>query len=238
MPFMRHTIETGSDIAAWCAFDPGAVTAELPASPGSIEWKKLGALQARNQLWLHSTGGDGTYLVQVLVDESLPESFTPHAKPIGEPAKLQVPTGTLRVSGAEDLTSVPIRPNPTETVNIPAGTYNVNAWALEWPEDMVAAKLTEGLDEATLRQRSRIGLVGTGYFIATGICILLAIFVTAAWAVQRIFSGTTALAWWIGCILMVTVVPRFFPAPAPGEVEREQAVRSEFPDFVLSLKPA
>ncbi len=235
---MRHTIETGSDIAAWCAFDPAAVAVELPPSPATIEWEKLEALQAKNRLWLHSTGGDGTYLVQVLVDEGLPETFTPHAKPIGEPTKLQLPTGTLRVSGAEDLTSVPIRPNPSETVSIPAGTYDVNAWALEWPEDQVAAKLTEGLDEGALRRRNRIGLLGTGYFVATGICILLAIFVTAAWAVEDIFSGRTALAWWIGCILMVTVVPRFFPAPAPGEFERENAIRSEFPDFVLCLKPA
>jgi hypothetical protein len=235
---MRHTIETGSDVAAWCAFDPGAVVSDLPTAAAAIEWAKLEALQVKNKLWLHSTGSDGTYLVQVLVDESLPEHFAPHAKPIGKPTKLQVPTGTLCVSGAEDLANAPIRPNQSETVSIPAGTYDVSAWALEWPEDKVAAKLTEGVDEETLRRRNRIGLLGVGYFIATGICILLAIFVTAAWAVEDIFTDRTALAWWGGFALMVTVVPRFLPTASPGEVERENAIRSEFPDFVLRLKPA
>lgn len=235
---MRHIIETGSDIAAWCAFDPGAVVAELPQSTGSVEWAKLKELHAKNQLWLHSTSADGTYLVHVLVGETLPATFTPHATTLGEPTKLQVPTGSLRVSGAEVLTSLPIRPNPTETVSIPAGTYALSAWELEWPETAVAAKLDEGFTPAETAARTRTGLYGVAYVAATMLCSVGALFATSSWLIRGKTSGTTVAVWWAAAGLLVAVIPRFLSFGSDKDSAREAEIRAQFPNFVLSLQPA
>lgn len=235
---MRHVIETRNDIAAWCAFDPGAVKPDLPQLPDATSRKQLEALQAKNRLWLHTTGKRGPYLVHALIDEELPAGFVPHSKSVGEPLQLLLPNGTLCVCSAEEVVQESTKLSPKLTVSLPAGTYSVEAWEMEWPVELLHEKADERTTPAEVARRNRQALFGVTYLVATSVSLLGSLWVTFRWLTREGYAGQTVLSWWIAAILLLVVIPRFFPRRPDPDYEREIAVRAEFfPDLVLSLKP-
>lgn len=133
----KHVLEIGTDGAAICAYDP----AELP---DDFDLKDLGdradtihALAENGRMWYHETGGDGSFVVHVYVNE------TPILEPYVEQRVIEqsdfmrfaCPSGTLVVCGAEyvikDLENDdPGAIEPTEVaerdsqiLNLPPGDY-------------------------------------------------------------------------------------------------------------------
>jgi len=237
---MRHVIETGSDIATVCAFDPDA----LPVNCSEIILKKDRALLQlvdEGCLWWHSTGGDGTYLFHVFVNEEPPGDFAKYSIEIGHEGKLIVSTGFLCICGAEDIGDIIKHAQSRSGINVPAGEYSLRAWSLDWPENVIAERCEEGFSRAELRKRRRLSLLVGLYVAATMITAFVSLVATIRWLLRSKASLETALWLWGATVLLVAVIPRLFPKPSTEELKRiaaEQAVLSEFPNFVLALRKA
>jgi hypothetical protein len=238
---MRRVIETGSDIATVCAFDPGALPedfSDIVRKPKKAEFKQL---IDEGQLWWHSTGGDGTYLFHVFVDEGLPSAFEKCSTEIGKAKTMRIPSGFLCVCGGEDVNDYLKRPQSRRGIELPAGNYSLRAWSLDWPEQLLAERCEQALGPAELKERERSSLAGSLYVAVTFITAFASLAMTIRWAVKSKASLETVGWMWAVTVLLVAVIPRLWPKPSKEELERfkaEQAILSEFPSFALTLYKA
>ena len=135
----KHILEIGTDGAAICAYDPSILPDDFDQKYGGDRVDLIAELAGDGRAWQDETGGDGTYVVHVYVNEA----------PILEPyvqekvieqsdfMRFTCPSGTLVVCGAEyvikDLglddpgTQDPkeVAERDTQILNIPSGDYRL-----------------------------------------------------------------------------------------------------------------
>ncbi len=103
---MKHVIEAGTDGATIAAFDAAALPGDFDDRIGDDTIEYMEELQSKGRLWFGGTGGDGTHVVHVLVDE--PEDSALLAPPSMR-GTLLLPSGGLWVCGAEYMAKDPER---------------------------------------------------------------------------------------------------------------------------------
>lgn len=105
---MKQVVFVGTDTATICAFDDSLLPANVDLLLMKNPIKVMEQLQAEECLWFGGTGGNGTYVVHILVDEAhdLPSSAS-----ILHQGKLQIASGTLWCCGAEYLARDPLAGN-------------------------------------------------------------------------------------------------------------------------------
>ncbi|RKG74264.1 hypothetical protein [Corallococcus terminator] len=96
----RHRIHTGTDIACVGIWDAG-----LPPSKRSIEGKALEASAARGELLPIYTHADGSYILQIHVDEPFVPPPSQQFETLGREFGLHLGSGTAIAGGCEDFRS-------------------------------------------------------------------------------------------------------------------------------------
>ncbi len=110
---MKTIIHAGTDGAALCCFDPAALPADFDARAEQDPEGVCAALQDEQRFWWQDTGGDGSQLVHVYIDEAFPAREGFRLKRIAAFDRFQCPGGTLWVCGAEYAANDPLAGSAT-----------------------------------------------------------------------------------------------------------------------------
>lgn len=172
---MRARVEAGTDVALLGAWD-----AARDAEPFSKEmFRELAAWLEKDaqdgHLFLIHTGADGGGPVDVIVDEPIPAEELSRLEPIEGLRRLSVPSGLMKVAGAESYRA----PKPRDglaQVPIPPGEYAISAFVPrdEEREPDGEAVLRGKVGADALRRYDRINLgVVMGGFAAPSLALLL-----------------------------------------------------------------
>lgn len=144
---MRHVIETGTDGATLCFFDPAALPDDFDEQVKSGPIEVFEELTAAGRFWWTSTGGDGGFLFHFYMDEPVPERIAERAQDRYE-IRIALPSGQLWACGAEYAAKDPRRgssatprhglagsPRMGGRCEAAPGSYSGAAWRTEWPDD-------------------------------------------------------------------------------------------------------
>ena len=101
---MKHVIEAGTDGAAIAAFDAAALPADFDQRAGDDPADLMEMLQAQGCMWSGGTGGDGSHIVHILIDEQ--SSTLEQSQPAWR-GPINLPSGRLWVCGAEYVANQP-----------------------------------------------------------------------------------------------------------------------------------
>jgi len=168
---MRHVIETGTDGATLCFFDPAAVSPDFNDLP--LEGDVIGAfekLEKQGRLWWKSTGGDGGFLFHFYIDEDVPEKILKYSTDPQEIPRFSVLSGTIWACGAEYAAQNPLQGHKNTpkgglakyshmgaSFNLKPGEYQVTAWRTEWPEEMLDNEMEKRIGKKLVRRQNVIG---------------------------------------------------------------------------------
>jgi hypothetical protein len=207
---MRAEAEAGTDGAMICLYDPAALPDDFDAEapdPGFFE-----ELQAQGRLFFSETGGDGSFLVHVHADETMPEPIARCARdPID--MTLEVPSGTLVFCGAEYAhkhESPLAKKHPLmlaqSRMTLPSGRYRARMFRGEYGEDELDRRF-----DAAVSTRERLA------FRAIEIAMALVVvgFVgglalgAASWWYRDLLSLLVAyVIAWVGLVVSIVLVRR------------------------------
>ena len=98
---MRHIVETGTDGATICFFDPAALPPDFDERIEDDPVSTFEALEREGRFWWRSTDGDGSYLFHFYVDQDVPEPISTHSRGAATVARFLVPSGVIWACGAE-----------------------------------------------------------------------------------------------------------------------------------------
>src|SRR5882724_5966914 len=98
---MRYIIETGTDAANLCFFDPAALPGDFDKQIKEDTIGTFEQIEKEGRIWWKSTDGDGGYLFHFYVDQELPEIVAKHAHDSQKLDRFFVPSGTIWACGAE-----------------------------------------------------------------------------------------------------------------------------------------
>ena len=191
---MRHVIETGTDGATVCFFDPAALPAEFDTR---IEDDAIGTfeeLEKEARFWWQETGRDGGCLFHFYVDTEVPEEVRRHSHKPREMGRFLVPSGVIWAAGAEYAARDPERGNASTPkgglarysrmgarFECAPGEYHLTAWRTKWPKGMV---------EREVRRRvGKTARLGLNLSIAVNVVLFICIFFGSLAAI-----GTTLMA--------------------------------------------
>jgi hypothetical protein len=152
---LRYELEAGTDAASLLLFDPLALPADFDLRTRSDPAEDLGELQDEGRACWIQTQGDGTFLLHVYVDQSLPVELAPYLR---EPEVLEefvVPSGRLYLTGVEyafreDDSLLRKYPHMGGSVSIPAGAYRLTVYRAIYPKGLAEVRFRAG---ASLRER-------------------------------------------------------------------------------------
>ena len=241
---MRHIVETGTDGATLCFFDPKALPTDFDEQieKGTIE--VFDQLQKDGRFWWKQTDGDGGYLFHFYVDEPVPEQILSHSFDPQRMDRFQISGGTVWACGAEYAAQDPLGGHKSTPkgglgrfsgmggcFSLPPGEYAVTAWRTEWPEGMLEAELEKRLGKAAVGRVSVLGKL-------TGFSILLSI-VGAIVVLGLTISSTRpkSLPWiWVALFLFWFVTYRLLKWTAKAEKDSGKLeVERGFPSIVVHL---
>ena len=235
---MKHIIETGTDVATICFFDPAA----LPPTFGHAKrdaYEAIAKLAEDNLVWFQETGADGAYLFHFYIDEEVPErilkhSFDPRAIP-----QMPVPSGAIWACGAEYAAR-----NPEQTLerfsrmggkcSVPPGKYAVTIWRTEWPEAMIEQEL----ENLGVRGQNRLGVVTSILFLVMLIGSLITFLKTLTKAALNELNNNYAWAWGILILGWTVCVPLMRKLSKLEKNPKRKQVEHEFPSIVVQMRPA
>ncbi len=243
---MKHIIKLGTDVASFAIFDPKALPAGIDSRLREGTSETLEELGKEELVFIHDTGSDGSFTLQLYVEEPLPERIVkrcnmPKAAPL-----LIVPSGQLVVCGAEFVSANPLNedngglgryPNMGGECKVPSGKYALELAGLDWPEREVRKRMVEKLGESSVNAYEAFTTVlGLVLFVLV-IAALVALLATISPKGRREF-GVSGLAWLWGFLTVAGLVwlagvwwtKGFEQSPARREV------LSEFPDYVVQMR--
>lgn len=142
---MRCEIEAGTDAGLLLLFDPGAMPADFDRRTQADPAVVLERLKREGRAFGIDTGGDGSFLLHVHVDEPLPGSLAPFAREIETSDSLQIPSGRLYLTGVEcayrdDDSLLRKYPHMGGSATVPAGTYRLTVYRASYPKNLVEAR--------------------------------------------------------------------------------------------------
>lgn len=245
MPRMPTTLEAGSDAACLCVYDPLAVPEGLAEAQGKRRNRFIAEFTANQRAWLLRTGGDGEFFVRFYVDENVPAEQLRHV--VGKPAnaRLILESDQLCVTGIEDVRRPIPGPDGTDptlpALSLPRGTYEMSAWTLRWPEDVIAASYEQraiaefGADRwAGYRKRSRFdSALSIALLLGGAFCF----FATLTKTGRNYFGWQGLVGLWAPWLVAIQVIPRLRREPDGERVAQlTRETQSEYPDYILHLR--
>lgn len=252
---MRHVIEAGTDGATIAAFDAAALPGDFDDRIGDDTIEYMEELQSKGRLWFGGTGGDGTHVVHVLVDE--PDDSALSARPSTR-GTLLLPSGGLWVCGAEYMAKDPERGNSFTPkgglgryrmggrAEIAPGRYDLTVYEIDRSQEPSGGDRMTAMQVLQIVPFLMLGLGGIGLFFSS-----LALVISLILKLGQILTGSPladkgwhALPVMIACVVVSALVilagralgRRLDRMPA---VARDRAAyeasRLASPDVILAL---
>lgn len=160
---MKETVETGTDVAMICFFDPTALPADIDDKK-SLALEKLEKLSEDGVLWFANTGADAAYLFHFYVDEEIPECIKTVSQDPQERNIFHISGGALVACGAEYVSRDPQNsrlakfPHMGAAFKMPAGDYSVKVWRTEWPDEVIEDAIGERVGRERVTMTRRLGV--------------------------------------------------------------------------------
>lgn len=243
---MPTVIEAGSDAACLCLYDPSAVPEALSSAKGRGRQKIIDQIVAKQRAWLLRTGGDGSFVVRIYVNEHVPDELSHRAKEKTEGSRLTLETDQLCLTGIEDVRrqatdagDEPIRIAPG--LSLPPGTYELSMWTFNWPEKAIAdAYQKRAIAEfgaerwARYRKRSRFDVPIVISLMLSGV---FCFFATLTKTGRNYFGWQGLVGLWALWLVAIQVIPRL-RLEKDGErfAQLLRETERDFPDYVLQLR--
>lgn len=247
---MKHILETGTDAASVCLFDPAALPPDFDQRIQGDTLEVLEELAREGRLWSCDTGADGAFLFHLYVDEPVPGEMRPYLHDAQQRPDLLVPGGVLWACGTEYVARDPERGNSATPkrglgkyshmgghCRVTPGTYELTAWRAEWPDEMRREGLAKQLGRARVRRSKAFGVVtGVTLFSAIAGSIVTVGLTIGALRSFRARLGELAL-WWGGLALLWTVALLLLRVMTRREQDpRRREVEHRFPSIVVHLQ--
>ncbi|WP_425616658.1 hypothetical protein NA78x_000310 [Anatilimnocola sp. NA78] len=170
---MKFSATGSTDVALVGLFWPESLPADFDERIEHTELKLLcNELHDQQQIVSFPCEANGSYSLNVFVDEELPAELQPYCEEVHWLRKLEI-AGTGWFGGLEylfktDRAELDSRPGGCSPLEIPAGEYEVTAYATEVPDDVYETWLLEKTSPAALRLWHV-----QSWFAATGIVALM-----------------------------------------------------------------
>lgn len=224
---MRHIIDVGTEVATLCVFDPQALPDNFDEA-GADALDVLRQMRIDERAFVCATGADGSFVLHVSVNETLPPELQKHLKDPVPLRNFRVPSGTLIACGAEAATraGTPPEPGVGAVIQVQPGTYDAVAYRGEWPTGTLAQRFREKAPSGFFFFRHFSKLVAVAV-----LAIILA--VPALWLAPD-------LNWRLGvaaAVLIAVLLPVFIAGTKKyKEGERlTHELERELPSFFLEL---
>ncbi len=236
---MRHIIETGTDGATLCFFDPAALPLDFDSRMKDDPMEAFDTLAKDGRLWWQSTGSDGGYLFHIYVNEDLPEEIRQYARDPQTTARFLIPSGVVWCSGAEYAASNPeLRcaatprgglgkyPQMGGKFEIPSGEYSLSVWNMEWPEDYVEEKVRTAIGPGASRREAVLGPICGFLFFGGSISLIALVFsLSRKWWAWMLAAGAVATGLLIG---------KWLEKSPAGKAKK--ALELGYPSFAVELR--
>lgn len=239
---MRAIIQTATDSATVCFFDPVALPADFDERAKIDPVEVVQELAQQGRIWCWDTGADGGYLFHFYVNEDVPKRIQTHILEPQQLSAFHVPSGTIWACGTEYAARDPGQAgldqftHMGQPFSLPAGDYAVTVWRTEWPEEAIERELAQRTPKAVLRWAHRLGTLTGLLVIVTLLATITAGFKTLPLLWRGGWKPDATLVWaglgvaWLVCVLLMEVLNRMEKNPARREVERE------FPSLVVLMR--
>ncbi len=238
---MQHVIETATDAAAVCFFDPKALPADFDQRVKKEAFEYLEELSKDGRVWTKNTGADGAYLFHFYIDEAIPENIAKFSEEPQTVDQFHVPGGTVCACGAEYAARSPLEgelkkfPQMGGCFDIPAGEYHTVVWRVEWPEGVVERELEKSLGKNFVRNNNRWGCLTVLLILFAPALTVFALIKTFLKSDQHP-ANYLACLWLVAvlaiaaCVLLIRKVNRAEKNPLARKIQRN------FPGIVVHMK--
>jgi hypothetical protein len=253
---MKHVIEAGTDGAAIAAFDAAALPADFDQRAGDDPADLMEMLQAQGRMWSGGTGGDGSHIVHVLIDEQ--SSTLEQSQPAWR-GPINLPSGRLWVCGAEYVANQPDKGSAFTPkgglgrysmgghVDLKPGVYDMTVFGIDNSDAPTGSSRVTAIQLLQVLPPVLLVLGGLAVFFAGAALVislaikLVQVFINSPLADKGWHALPVMLASLAGggtLILAGRVLGRkidTMPAVARDRADY-QAARAERPDFVFMLQ--
>jgi len=219
---MRFDLVCQTQAGLHAVYDPAAVP---PLDRPARGEDPVEAEATKGNLIAYSSGSNGPAHFRVFVDEPVDPGLEKRADGTTR-GVLRVPTGHLVASGAE-------------AHDIPAGTYEVTAFDVEWRGEDLAAS------SAAAMQASRTGfsidrILGPFSGALVVLTVVGALLLVGDWVIGDATLRTTwtrlaTYGSWLGIVWLVVIALWFVPAVRRADEARTRA-QADYPDAVIHLR--
>lgn len=228
---MKHILEAGTDGACIAVFDAWALPVEFDASAAHDPRQAAEDAQQAGCCFFSDTGGDGSHVLHVYVDEDVPPALLGQATSVGRHDAFQLPSGRLFFTGAEYLCRDELL-EPAATVSeqraeLPCGSYAARFYQVESTND------------ESRRIDAALGRSGRGLLAALPVLVstVLLAFIAAAFL---FFNGGASRSFALALLLATSAAAGAFllermPAYRSALRQRTSLRQEHCPDFILVL---
>lgn len=246
---MKHVIETGTDAASVCLFDPAALPPDFDERARQESFETFERLDREGALWWSNTGGDGGHLFHVYVDEPVPDDVRAHLHDCQKRAGLRVPSGTLWACGAEYAARDPEHGSASTpkgglaryshmggSCRLEPGNYALTAWRAQWPRNIIERELAKELGTPRVKRGKGLGIAtGVALFAAFGLSIItLGLTIGALGNIQERL-GELAI-WWSALVAVWLIALQLARTMTRRERDpRRREIEQRFPSIVVQL---
>ena len=145
---MKQLAVATTEAGMLCLFDPAALPADILAQSFASNLDYLQALSRRGIVHLAGTGGQGSFLLHVYVDEPIPVDLVAQAAERSELPGFPIPSGRVFFAGAEELspdveTRLTREPALRPVIAVPPGLYSITLYRTAFAEALRARRLAE-----------------------------------------------------------------------------------------------
>jgi hypothetical protein len=224
---VRYFLDAGTDAACVALFDPAALPDDFDRhwEESPIEFARV--LQQEGRMFFVETGADGSYSLELFVDEEVPENLCTYAADPIELPRFRIPGGTLLFCGGE-YAAREAQESVANRASLVAGEYHAKFWRTEYPQEMVYNMVKSKLGPIRHGVETFIGTM-TGLAIVSSVLLLPALLFF--WFAQWVWIGLAISLPLAGLGMFVLKLPYF---------ERIQAdrrgVEKEYPSIIGQMR--
>jgi hypothetical protein len=185
---VRYVVETGTDGASVCFFDPAALPGDFDDAIEKDPVQIHSELQREERFWFQETGGDGRQLFHVCFNESFNRPKGAQVTQIAQFKKLACPSGELWICGAEYAAKDPERGSGSTPVgglgkyvhmggkiSLPAGHYAVNVYECKYRAGTIKKAVAANVPAHIFRRKRLVETIGVAFFfLAAAIALICA----------------------------------------------------------------
>jgi hypothetical protein len=225
-------LEGGTDAGSMLIFDPATLPDDFDVRVRHDPIALIQRLFEDGRLYWLDTASDGSYSLGICVDECLPGELARFARPLEVAEGFTAASGRLYFTGIEyafrhDDSFLRRHPHMGAGHQIPAGTYRLALYEMEYPEDFHEDLLRQRLSASDFRLYSLMnGLIPLGCIGALALVVSPLLLGWRLWSVTALPLGM-ALAL---PALLVSCSQSYRRAS-----HAHLAIQREYPDFCATL---